>query len=76
MFSPIRSVLTKFKISDTPILLGRWNLDYCQVVLDRKVTLSNEDNCGICYSNQFQNMIIRNQQEEDIFHSMITELYT
>jgi hypothetical protein len=31
-----------------PLILGRWNLDYCVKKVDRKVYLSNEDHCGVC----------------------------
>ena len=28
--------------------LGRWNIDTCSVITNRKVDLSNEDHCGPC----------------------------
>jgi len=28
-------------------VLGRWQLDYCNKRLNRKIELSNEDNCGV-----------------------------
>jgi hypothetical protein len=28
--------------------LGRWNLEYCNVKINNKVDLSNEDHCGTC----------------------------
>ncbi len=31
-----------------PVILGRWNIDYCVKKVDRKVYLSNEDHCGVC----------------------------
>ena len=29
-------------------VLGRWNIDYCDNKLSKKVDLSNEDHCGPC----------------------------
>lgn len=28
--------------------LGRWNLDYCDKKINRKIDMSNEDHCGPC----------------------------
>ena len=28
--------------------LGRWNIDYCNKKIDKKVDLSNVDHCGPC----------------------------
>jgi hypothetical protein len=28
--------------------LGRWNIDYCNKKMDKKIDLSNEDHCGPC----------------------------
>lgn len=28
--------------------LGRWNIDYCNKKINKKVDLSNEDHCGPC----------------------------
>jgi hypothetical protein len=30
------------------VLLGRWNIDYCQKKINKKIDLSNEDHCGTC----------------------------
>ena len=29
-------------------LLGRWKPEYCQIKLDKKIDLANEDHCGPC----------------------------
>jgi len=33
---------------DDKKVLGRWNIDYCDKRLNKKVDLSNEDHCGPC----------------------------
>ena len=30
------------------VLLGRWNIDYCENIINKKLELSNEDHCGVC----------------------------
>ena len=29
-------------------VLGRWNIEYCDKMLNNKIDLSNEDHCGSC----------------------------
>jgi len=43
----IRNNLFIIKKSDVK-LYGRWNLDYDKYIQDRKVYLTNIDNCGCC----------------------------
>jgi hypothetical protein len=42
------------------VLLGRWNIVYCEKKINKKVDLANEDNCGVCdkikYNNNFINI--------------------
>lgn len=30
------------------IILGRWSIDSCDKIIDKKIYLSNIDNCGTC----------------------------
>lgn len=34
--------------SEPPKILGRWNIDYCNKKMNKKIDLSNEDHCGPC----------------------------
>ncbi len=43
----IRDIVKKI-VKDTKPVLGRWNIDYCNKKLDKKIDLSNEDHCGPC----------------------------
>lgn len=36
-------------------LLGRWNIDYCVVKMNKKIDLSNEDHCGTCTLHKIVN---------------------
>ena len=49
----INSILKIFAKNEKKILnetknLGRWNIDYCDKKMNRKIDLSNEDHCGPC----------------------------
>jgi len=44
----IPKIITKFITKQLPKPLGRWNLDYCNKKINRKIDLSNEDHCGPC----------------------------
>lgn len=43
----INNILHKI-IKEDKKILGRWNTDYCDTKMNRKVDLSNEDHCGPC----------------------------
>ena len=36
------------KTSSKPIPLGRWNIETCNIKINNKIDLSNEDHCGPC----------------------------
>jgi hypothetical protein len=40
----IKNIISKKLISK--IKLGRWKLDYCNKIIDRKIYLANIDNCS------------------------------
>jgi len=48
----MRNIITKFLQKIKPKVLakplGRWNIEYCNTIIDRKIDLSNEDHCGPC----------------------------
>jgi hypothetical protein len=33
---------------ETPKKLGRWNIENCNIKIDHKIYLSNQDHCGSC----------------------------
>jgi hypothetical protein len=45
-------IITKLKhfinYKQPKVLLGRWNIDYCEKKINKKIDLSNEDHCGTC----------------------------
>lgn len=43
----LRTILSKIvKVED--VMLGRWQLDYNEQKLERKIRSANEDHCGVC----------------------------
>lgn len=44
----IRSIIRKWIPAEMPKPLGRWNNEYCDIKLNQKIDLSNEDHCGPC----------------------------
>jgi hypothetical protein len=49
--------------------LGRWNIDYCNQKMNKKVDLSNEDHCGPC--GQY---IIQKTQDKQVVTKPIKHL--
>ncbi len=49
-------LLNSFIKKEPLCLLGRWNLDYCVVKMNKKIDLSNEDHCGTCTIHKIVNV--------------------
>ena len=43
----IKNIIQKFVKEDKKIL-GRWNIEHCDKIMNNKIDLSNEDHCGPC----------------------------
>ena len=46
IISIIKNLLTKNCLK--PLPLGRWKIETCNIKLNNKIDLSNEDHCGTC----------------------------
>jgi len=44
----IMKFIQKLIQKEQPKQMGRWNLEYCNIKLNNKIDLSNEDHCGPC----------------------------
>ncbi len=44
----ISSLTRQLFVKNTPILIGRWTIDYDKNIQERKVYLTNMDHCGCC----------------------------
>ena len=66
------------KSMDYP-MLGRWNIQYSETVIARKIDQANEDHCGCCSPetgkedmNQCKPIIIRNNNDEEEYYIPFT----
>jgi len=55
ILSVLRNIFIPRHTLCTP--LGRWQLEKCNVRLNRKIALSNEDHCGPCGEYKTKNLI-------------------
>ena len=44
----IKTILKKFVQKEIPKPVGRWSIEECNVKMNNRVDLSNEDHCGPC----------------------------
>lgn len=54
----IRNFITK----QIPVLTGRWKLESCNIKVNRKIDLANEDHCGPCGQNLVKHPIQNNNK--------------
>lgn len=56
----IKSILQRFLPKELPKPMGRWAPQECNIKLNQKIDLSNEDHCGPC------GQYLLSKKEEDI----------
>ena len=44
----IITIINKLLPKDIPTPIGRWRIENCNVKMNQKIDLSNEDHCGPC----------------------------
>jgi hypothetical protein len=44
----IINIIKKLILKDIPKPLGRWRIENCNIQMNNKIDLSNEDHCGSC----------------------------
>ncbi len=50
----ITNLISRKRVNNSPVLLGRWKIDYCNKKINNKIDLSNEDHCGPCGQNIYK----------------------
>jgi formate dehydrogenase assembly factor FdhD len=50
---------------DPKVFLGRWKVDHCQMIQNRKVMLANEDHCGTCHYSKIAEQMNRAKKVEE-----------
>jgi hypothetical protein len=59
-FMNMKNIIQQIMKKDKKVL-GRWNMEYCDKKMNKKVDLSNEDHCGPCG----QYLLEPNKQKKD-----------
>lgn len=59
----IKNIIKSIYQKETPISLGRWNIEHCNIKLNRKIDLANEDHCGPCSKYILSKKIIYNPKK-------------
>ena len=54
----LKYFISNISFTQPKVLLGRWNVDYCENKINKKIDLSNEDHCGVCNNNNINNKTI------------------
>ena len=44
----IINIIKKLILKDIPKPFGRWSIENCNIQMNNKIDLSNEDHCGSC----------------------------
>ncbi len=44
----ITKLIKKFVPNQIPIPNGRWKVEYCNIAINKKIDMANEDHCGPC----------------------------
>ena len=59
----LTTIIKKMLPKELPKPVGRWNIDYCNNKMNKKVDLSNEDHCGPCGQYALQKIEEKNNNE-------------
>jgi hypothetical protein len=53
-------------VKDVPKPLGRWGIENCNIKMNNKIDLSNEDHCGPCGQYSLQKLELNKKQVNNI----------
>jgi hypothetical protein len=62
----LRTIIQKIIPKELPKPVGRWNIDYCDIKMNKKVDLSNEDHCGPCGQYALTKLEPKNKDNSEI----------
>lgn len=60
------TIIKKLKPKDILRPLGRWRIEDCNIKMNNKIDLSNEDHCGPCGQYTLEKLKIKNDVNKDI----------
>jgi len=62
----IVTIIKKLLSKDIPMPVGRWRRENCNIQMNNKIDLSNEDHCGPC--GQYSLEKIKNNKLEKVYN--------
>ena len=69
----ITSFIKKFMSKELPKPIGRWRIEKCNIQMNHKIDLSNEDHCGTCGEYALEKVKLKNDMTTHI-HSNNSKL--
>jgi hypothetical protein len=61
----IVNIIKKIIQKDVPLPVGRWRIENCNIRLNQKIDLSNEDHCGPCGQYALEKIETKNIQRPE-----------
>ena len=62
----ITTIIKKLIPKDPPKPVGRWRIEQCNIQMNNKIDLSNEDHCGPCGQYALEKIILKSDKPNDI----------
>ena len=70
----ITTLIKKIIPNEFPKPVGRWHIDYCNVKMNHKIDLSNEDHCGPCGQYALTKIDLKNKNEDISKTNIVKEI--
>jgi hypothetical protein len=61
----ITTILKRIFSKELPKPMGRWKIENCNIQMNNKIDLSNEDHCGPCGQYALKKIESNEKQKED-----------
>ena len=65
-----------FKENTKKIVLGRWTINYCPILINRKIDSGNHDHCGTCDMKNLKNSYEEDNEKNDKLITKISKTYS
>jgi hypothetical protein len=62
----ITTIIKKILPKQIPKPVGRWRIEDCNIKMNHKIDLSNEDHCGPCGQYALEKIVLKNNKNSDI----------
>jgi len=63
----ITTIIKKFMPKDLPKPVGRWRIENCNLQMNHKIDLSNEDHCGPCGQYALDKMELKKNKNTNFY---------